>query len=72
MTSKEEMQQLRIKIATDMCVAYPKLTELILQKKPLLIGLTKDEKIRFKILQDMTKLEPSIKHILEYYIKRNS
>lgn len=70
MISKQELQKIRIETATKMCIQYPHLITLLFQKE-VYIPMSKNEEIRFRILKELTNLEPSIKHILSFYIKRN-
>lgn len=70
MIPKQELQQIRIETATQICINYPHLMKMLFQRFPE-EARSIEERIRFNILLELTKLEPSIKHILSFYMKRN-
>jgi hypothetical protein len=67
--SESSLKMLRVDTAIQMCIQTPHLTEMILSNSPD-EPRNYEEKIRFGILQELVKIEPSILHILKFYHKR--
>jgi len=66
--SKDEMTRLRQKVAVDVCISHPKVFDAVLITAPTY--LEPKERDYYVVVDALMKLEPSIKHILSYYHKR--
>lgn len=72
MPSKEarsqDLQAARIDIAVQICLSFPQLYPKLKSKKPLFIS--QKERCAADVLGEMLRQEPSIRHILDFYYKR--
>jgi hypothetical protein len=68
--SRDELRQIRIELAVKTCMSFPNLAREIIENKPFYVKPS--EMVAFRVLKDLLKLEPSIKHLLKFYVKREA
>lgn len=67
-TKHRELQAVRTEVAVKICVSYPSLYRKIFSKTP--IYSNEKERCAADVLKAMLRLEPSVKHILDFHYKR--
>ena len=67
-TKNKDLQKLRIEICVKLCQSHPKVWDAVISEQTSYIE--KNDKVTFVIVEALTRLEPSIRHILSYYHKR--
>jgi hypothetical protein len=68
--SRDELRQVRIEVAIRTCMNFPDLAMKLIDNKPQLIK--KNEEFAYKVLKKLMRVEPCIKHILKFYVKREA
>jgi len=63
-----ELQAVRIEIAVQICIQHPNLYPKLMSKNPVFIA--DKEYVAACVLKEMMRLEPCIKHILDFHYKR--
>jgi hypothetical protein len=69
MIDRDTLRQIRTDIATKMCIADPQLYRLTTSRFPPIFK-NAEQRDRSKALKNLLDQEPSIRHILDYYAKR--
>ena len=65
---KRKMTATRLEIAVEICLRFPTLYNKVMSKQQ--INITKEEYPAAKILVDLLNIEPTVRHILAFYYKR--
>lgn len=68
--NKVDLQAIRVEIASKICLAYSSAYEKATSTRPAVDYRDENEKMAVQVLQAIFKVEPSVKHILRFYMQR--